>query len=282
MEKALEEKQGEYLIGDVAQMVGLSRDALRFYEKKGVIRTRKKENGYRYYSEDDLYKLMYILYHRKMNTSLEVIEGLMSGKNSTAVMQGYVRQRMKEEQEAVRRHRQAMIRLQLVEKDIGKIEQCLGKCSIRRFPGAYIMDNCANLEEGLRQWFRLSSSIAGLDMTYFYNVLAYTDHSLTVEGTQLLLYKGLENALGEEFDGSCYSRTEEIECVYTILQSEETLPDLSMVQRMAQWGHRHGMEPEGKVYSNNMTSFFEKDRTTYCLELYMPVKRVVSALPGSL
>ena len=45
MEKALAEKTGGYLIGDVAQMVGLSRDALRFYEKKGIIRADKKENG---------------------------------------------------------------------------------------------------------------------------------------------------------------------------------------------------------------------------------------------
>lgn len=60
MEKAAVSEQVEYLIGDVAQMVGLSRDALRFYEKKGIISARKKENGYRYYSEDDIYKLMCI------------------------------------------------------------------------------------------------------------------------------------------------------------------------------------------------------------------------------
>ena len=42
MEKALAEKTGGYLIGDVAQMVGLSRDALRFYEQKGIIRADKK------------------------------------------------------------------------------------------------------------------------------------------------------------------------------------------------------------------------------------------------
>ena len=41
------EKQ-EYRIGDVADIVGLSRDALRFYEKKGVITSQPKENGYRY------------------------------------------------------------------------------------------------------------------------------------------------------------------------------------------------------------------------------------------
>ena len=97
MEKALAEKTVGYLIGDVAQMVGLSRDALRFYEKKGIIRADKKENGYRYYSEDDIYRLMYILYHRKMNTSLEEIGGLMSGQNSTCAMSQHVRQRLAEE-----------------------------------------------------------------------------------------------------------------------------------------------------------------------------------------
>ena len=44
----------EYRIGDVAKMVGLSRDALRFYEKKGVITANKRDNGYRYYSENDI------------------------------------------------------------------------------------------------------------------------------------------------------------------------------------------------------------------------------------
>ena len=270
----------EYLIGDVAQMVGLSRDALRFYEKKGVISTRKKDNGYRCYSEEDIYKLMYILYHRKMNTSLEVIEGLVSGKNSISAMRDYVRQRMEEEQEALRRHRQATIRLQLVERDMGKIERCLGRYSLRRFPKAYIMDHCANLQEGLRQWFRLSSTIAGLDMTYFYNVLTCTDHDLKVEETQLLLYKELETALGEEFDPGRYSMTEETECIYTIQQSDETLPDLSMVRQMARWGRGRGMEPEGRVYANDMTSFFDKGGTTYCLELYMPVRREAPESPN--
>ena len=223
MEKALAEKTGGYLIGDVAQMVGLSRDALRFYEKKGIIRADKKENGYRYYSEDDIYRLMYILYHRKMNTSLEEIGGLMSGQNSTSAMRQHVRQRMAEEEEALRRHSQAIMRLKLVEKDISRIEACMGRYSIRKFPKAFVMANCSDLQEGLRTWFKLSSTIPGLDMAYFYNVLTYTGQDLEEKGTQLLLYEGLEKGLGQEFDRSLYSMTEEPECIYTcLLYTSET------------------------------------------------------------
>ena len=72
-ENRTEIKQREYLIGDMSEIVGVSRDTLRFYEKKGIIKSRKKENGYRYYLEEDILRLMFIVYRRKMNQSLEEI-----------------------------------------------------------------------------------------------------------------------------------------------------------------------------------------------------------------
>ena len=68
----------------------------------------------------------------------------------------------------------AIMRLKLFEKDISRIEACMGRYSIRKFPKAYVIANCSDLQEGLRTWFKLSSTIPGLDMAYFYNVLTYT------------------------------------------------------------------------------------------------------------
>ena len=278
MQKTDVQEKAEYLIGDVARMVGLSRDALRFYEKKGIINARKKDNGYRYYSEDDIYKLMYILYQRKMNTSLEEIEGLMSGGRSMESRRKRIRQRMAEEEETIRMHQQAIARLKLVQRDMDHIEECLNRYSLRKFPKAYIMGQCRDLHHGLREWFRLASTISGLDMTYFYNELTYNGRELTQHGTQLLFYKELEDQLGEAFDPSCYALTEEKMCIYTVLTSRETLPSADMINRMVQWGRSHGIETEGRVYANDMTSFFEEEGATFCLELYMPVRRIVSQI----
>ena len=41
------EKQ-RYLIGDVANLMGISRDTLRYYEKRGILSSEKGDNGYRY------------------------------------------------------------------------------------------------------------------------------------------------------------------------------------------------------------------------------------------
>ena len=40
----------QYTIGDVSKRLGISRDSLRFYEKKGIITPQKLENGYRCYT----------------------------------------------------------------------------------------------------------------------------------------------------------------------------------------------------------------------------------------
>ena len=64
-------KQQEYLIGDIAAITGISRDTLRFYEKKGILTAKKKANGYRYFTEEDLYQLVRILFSRKLNFGLD-------------------------------------------------------------------------------------------------------------------------------------------------------------------------------------------------------------------
>lgn len=77
---------------------------------------------------------MYILYQRKMNTSLEEIEGLMSGGRSMESRRKRIKQRMAEEEETIRMHQQAIARLKLVQRDMDHIEESLNRYSLRRFP----------------------------------------------------------------------------------------------------------------------------------------------------
>lgn len=121
------DKKKEYLIGDVSRIVGLSRDALRFYEKKGVIRANKKENGYRYFSDEDIYRLMCIVYRRKMNDSLEEIRESVKDNRSVAGMRRHLEQRIKEEEEEILRRRQSIARMSLSLKWIWTVSRTVGE-----------------------------------------------------------------------------------------------------------------------------------------------------------
>ncbi|MCB7318512.1 MerR family transcriptional regulator [Lacrimispora sp. 210928-DFI.3.58] len=268
--KLMQEEKAEYLIGDVARMVGLSRDTLRFYEKKGIITAKKKENGYRYYSENDIYRLMYIIYHRKMNTSLEEIEGLIKGRSQG--IQDHLSRRIAEEEAAIRQHRRAILRLKLVSRDIEQVERTAGKCYLRKFPSAYIMGYCEDFQKGLLQWFSLASETEGLDMTYFYNVLSYENGRLIKRGVKLLLYKDVEQEL--EKDACCEERreTEETECIYTAIKSKDIFPSEESIRKMVEWGRMNGLKAGKTVYANVMSSLFSEEQNMYCLELYMPLE----------
>ena len=68
--------KSKYLIGDVANLMGISRDTLRHYEKRGLLTARKAANGYRYYTEADISRFISILYQRKMDIGLDDIATL--------------------------------------------------------------------------------------------------------------------------------------------------------------------------------------------------------------
>jgi len=62
-------------IGEVAQATGLSRDALRFYEKRGLLRARRSTNGYRDYPAAAVEWLIFIRKAQALGFTLAEIEG---------------------------------------------------------------------------------------------------------------------------------------------------------------------------------------------------------------
>ena len=117
----------------------------------------------------------------------------------------------------------------------------------------------------------MSSEVSGLDMAYFYNVFSMRNGMLENEGTQLLIYKGLEPFINSGFDLSACLSTEPLPCVYRVEASKDLLPDAAAAETMADWASSQGFVPTGVFYYNNMTSFLGEDTNIYYLELYMPV-----------
>ena len=66
-----------YLINEVAQKLGISAAAIRLYEKKGLFSSKQDpENGYRYFEEDDIYKIWSVAYHRSYGLGIHEIDAL--------------------------------------------------------------------------------------------------------------------------------------------------------------------------------------------------------------
>jgi Cu(I)-responsive transcriptional regulator len=65
-------------IGEVAKQVGITVEAIRFYEKKGLIASpQRNESGYRDYSEDVVQHLFFITGAKELGFSLKEIKDLI-------------------------------------------------------------------------------------------------------------------------------------------------------------------------------------------------------------
>ena len=72
-------KQMQHRIGDIAQLLGLTADTLRYYEKIGLLpRVGRNSAGLREYSERDVSRLRFIQRAQKMSFSLAEIAYLLA------------------------------------------------------------------------------------------------------------------------------------------------------------------------------------------------------------
>lgn len=70
----------KYSIGEVAKLSGVDAKTLRFYEKKGVIvPANREENGYRYFTEENLEEIKVVKNARDLGLGLPEIKELMVG-----------------------------------------------------------------------------------------------------------------------------------------------------------------------------------------------------------
>ena len=79
------------LIGEAADLLGLTTKALRHYEKLGLIAPVRSDNGYRVYTADHVLRLLRIRRLQSLGLSLTQIKTLLDEDNDAQVWQAILR-----------------------------------------------------------------------------------------------------------------------------------------------------------------------------------------------
>ena len=64
----------KYRISDFAEMVGLNSPTLRYYEKEGLINPHRTDNGIRYYTDQDIRWVNFLLHLKSTGMSIEQLK----------------------------------------------------------------------------------------------------------------------------------------------------------------------------------------------------------------
>lgn len=134
----------KYSIGTMAKLMGISAEAIRYYESRNIISpVRDPETGYRYYNTWDFHMLLRARHYQNYGFSLEEIAELFRSHEL-----GEIRGKMVDQEEMIQ---QEIIRQMNLLKRIRQSQQVLqdakdsvGKFRIEERPGIYRMNTQKN------------------------------------------------------------------------------------------------------------------------------------------
>lgn len=126
-----------YSICQVSKLLNLTPQTLRFYESEGLIHPKKAANGYRQYTMENIREIQDIIYYRNVDMSLEEIRTIFFHTDLPA-WETILKEKIKEEQEKIMRHKSYLNRLELFARSIMQSAP-LDTPIIRKMPPAYIL-----------------------------------------------------------------------------------------------------------------------------------------------
>ena len=151
-----------YKIGDVARILGISADLLRYYEKKGVVTPYKDANNdYRYYDSWDINFLMDCLWFKNFGFSIEQIADMVRIP-SAEDLQDIFAYKEDELRSTIRRCELLLRRSREYREQLERIPTLLGKCELAPSPEVVRFINRVGndyptgegLEHFARQWLK--------------------------------------------------------------------------------------------------------------------------------
>ncbi|MGH9815071.1 MAG: heavy metal-responsive transcriptional regulator [Candidatus Acidiferrales bacterium] len=133
-------------IGEVATRTGLTVDAIRFYERRGLLlRAPRSEGGFRLYSERDVESLRFLRQMQAQGFSLDEIRELLSLRGGQAHACEHVRDLLASKLAAVHAKQHELRKL---ERELGQSLNCCRRALRKKKPGAH---RCPVLERAPRR-----------------------------------------------------------------------------------------------------------------------------------
>lgn len=267
----------KYTIKEIAELLNISKDTLRFYERKGIISPIKGENGYRYYTSDHVWTLLDIIFYRRINFSINEIDSIVNHSTIESIIK-MTQEKIIEEARQVRFHQQALLKLQLANESYQRIENHLHSYSIQPLSKHFIIGHRYVDKEGsVEGLFQSMGERMDSEFCYTYNKYLLdtenTGEPRTPRLCELYLTIAADTVhlldMSEDFI-SPYALSFPA-CVYTIVESDCRNPKAQSILEAAHWALSHGFQLQNAAYSDYLLSCCENGVTTYYLELYLPL-----------
>ncbi len=261
----------KFSIHEVAQLLGISTDAIRLYEKSGLVTPlRNEKNGYRYYEGEQIKRIMGISLYRKLNVGIAEIKELLEVSDFATMVsafEGFIEK--KEEEIKILQNR--LGKLKVMKTHMKEIQEGMGKYCVKELAKRYIkqINTTGDWE------YEKMKDIISTELFSFGNMCYYAAHHSegkdNIQSFQFAIREPMIELCMEQIKRENMVFCPECNCIYTVYAVktyEEMQRDL---QELFSYAEEQGYQCTGEVYSFYVYSLVNEGNMADFYEVYAPI-----------
>ncbi len=272
-----------YKIGDVARILGISPDLIRYYEEKGVVSPEKDPiNNYRYYDTWDINFLIDCLWFKNFGFGIEQVAHIVS-QNTYDDLMTTLDAKGNEIEAAIRYQQMLLERTRKYSEILTNLRGSIGECDIRRsadfvrYLNRYnsIYDKDSELQRLSRQWLKY--------MPFSRRYFEVPEDGLLGDGDDYAWGFSISMQYVEEFGIAIRPPVKQVPsklCIHSAFTS--TGKDKFTARHLdflTSYAEQNGLTVAGYAFGNLACSVVEQGEITGFFEVWLPIEETDDGLP---
>lgn len=255
-----------YSIGQVAAFLGISKDQLRYYEKKNVFApSQNKENLYREYRPEDIDRILMVDFYRSLDLDFKSIAKI-NQETDLDELTDILAMKQRKIIALIDQQQELLKGIELVQNTIQTIKAELDQLSIKPFAPQKVLADFSEFRayEEFSALHKLAEAKPA--MTQLKRLVLFDETG--IHSSKMLITKAA--VPHEEGDILSYDA-----CVYTIVEDKESDENLMtrVFESILTFMKEQQLEPIGEAIACMLLLAMEKEQAKSYLEIYVPFKK---------
>ncbi|WP_163581764.1 MerR family transcriptional regulator [Gracilibacillus saliphilus] len=264
-----------YTIGQVGNFLGVSRETLKYYEEKELVKPKyDNENGYRKYNAYDIHDVITTNFYRELDIEIKKIQEIRQCKGVDDLEFLLVEQEAKILEELAYKKR-LLKKINSVKEDYCKIKEHLGEFTVKEMEPIEVKGELTeyaaydeyeiirNSTESLKKAVTLTSAR---------RVIHFDEEGIKKE--RFIVVREIEDT-DNSLKGEVLSHSK---CIYTVIEdgrfvNGEKNIDHEVGQSLLKEAQEKGYKLIGIAYINILLTTYENGLERVFLEMYAPIKQ---------
>lgn len=267
------EESKTYRTSQLAEILGVSRDALRYYEEQGIVKPKQEEaNNYRQYDFYDIYTLMVTDFYKKRNLSIKEVKKLQVGSEIDE-LGALLEKKARELEETIRIKEYMLEKINETKQFCEEVKNHLNQYSIRELPAYEVIGEISDFNAFLEY----PAILENMDLIKE-DILSKIMRKFTFDENGFLdskMYIVEKPETKHKETSECY--LEYPKCIYTIVEDGRYQNGNDDIKHKAfestlVWGDEQGLKPKGVAFANTRLITYLDNKERVFLEIFIPVE----------